>query len=51
VLATRGRAHQHVFQVECVIPELNIRTTGEGGSRRDAEQDAAQRAYELASAQ
>jgi ribonuclease-3 len=51
VLATRGRAHQHVFQVECVIPELNIRATGEGGSRRDAEQDAAQRAYELASAQ
>lgn len=49
VVATRGRAHQHVFQVECLIPELNIRTTGEGSNRREAEQDAARRAYQLAS--
>jgi len=48
VVATRGEAHQHVFQVECVIPELNIRSTGEGSSRRNAEQIAARRAYELA---
>ena len=48
VVATRGQAHQHVFQVECVIPELNIRSTGEGSSRRNAEQNAARRAYELA---
>lgn len=48
VVATRGRADQHVFEVECVIPELNIRSMGEGTSRRSAEQDAARRAYELA---
>lgn len=48
VVATRGQAHQHVFQVECVIPELNIRSVGEGSSRRGAEQNAARRAYELA---
>lgn len=48
VVATRGHAHEHVFQVECLIPELNIRSMGEGSSRRNAEQDAARRAYELA---
>jgi len=48
VVATRGQAHRHVFQVECVIPELNIRSVGEGSSRRGAEQNAARRAYELA---
>lgn len=48
VLATRGEAHRHVFHVECVIPELNIRSTGEGNSRRSAEQNAAERAFELA---
>lgn len=48
VVATRGEAHQHVFQVECVIPELNIRSVGEGSNRRNAEQNAARRAYELA---
>ena len=48
VVATRGEAHRHVFQVECVIPELNIRSMGEGASRRSAEQNAARRAYELA---
>lgn len=48
VVATRGEAHRHVFHVECVIPELNIRSTGEGNSRRSAEQNAARRAFELA---
>lgn len=48
VVATRGEAHQHVFQVECVIADLNIRSLGEGSSRRSAEQGAARRAYELA---
>lgn len=48
VVATRGEAHQHVFQVECVIPDLNIRSLGEGNSRRSAEQSAARQAYELA---
>jgi ribonuclease-3 len=48
VIATRGEAHQHVFQVECVISDLGIRSLGEGSSRRSAEQSAARRAYELA---
>jgi ribonuclease-3 len=39
-------AHQQQFQVECVITELDIRTLGEGASRRSAEQIAARRAYE-----
>lgn len=48
VVATRGEAHEQQFQVECVIPELGIRTMGEGASRRSAEQEAARQAYELA---
>ena len=48
VIATRGEAHEQQFQVECVIPELAIRSMGEGGSRRSAEQEAARQAYELA---
>jgi ribonuclease-3 len=48
VVETRGEAHAHLFRVECSIPELNIRTLGEGSSRRNAEQAAAQRAYEIA---
>ena len=47
VIATAGEAHEQTFRVECVIPELNIRTEGEGTSRRSAEQAAARRAYEL----
>lgn len=48
VVATRGEAHEQVFEVECVIPGLEIRSLGEGSSRRDAEQNAAREAYELA---
>jgi ribonuclease-3 len=48
VVATRGEAHEQQFQVECVIPELGIRSQGEGASRRGAEQEAARQAYELA---
>lgn len=47
VIATAGGAHEQIFRVECVIPELDIRTQGEGPSRRSAEQAAARRAYEL----
>jgi len=49
VVATRGEAHEQLFEVECVIPELQIRSLGAGTSRRGAEQEAARRAYELAS--
>ena len=49
VIATGGEAHAQSFRVECAIPELNIRTEGEGMSRRGAEQVAARRAYDLGS--
>ena len=45
VVATQGAAHQQQFQVECQIPQLAIRTTGFGASRRIAEQEAAQLAF------
>lgn len=48
VVATHGEAHQQRFEVECVIPELQIRCLGEGGSRRSAEQSAAKEAYATA---
>jgi len=44
LLATHGEAHAQEFEMECLIPELGIRSTGSGGSRRIAEQQAAQRA-------
>ena len=34
--------------VECIIAKLNIRTIGEGSSRRSAEQESAKEAYEEA---
>lgn len=48
VVTTSGKAHQQKFKVECVIPKFNIRTIGEGTSRRSAEQAAAKQAYERA---
>ena len=45
VVATQGAAHEQSFQVECAIPSLNITARGEGNSRRNAEQQAAQAAY------
>jgi ribonuclease-3 len=47
VVATRGAAHSQKFEVECLIPELSVRTAGSGNSRRTAEQEAALRAFEL----
>jgi ribonuclease-3 len=44
VVATQGEAHAQSFEVECVIPSLKIATRGEGSSRRNAEQQAAQAA-------
>jgi len=46
VTATQGAAHSQTFEVECLIPELSVRTTGSGSSRRTAEQEAALRAFE-----
>ena len=44
LLATRGEAHAQEFEVECEVPELGVRGTGIGASRRIAEQQAADRA-------
>ena len=50
IVGIEGEAHEQHFRVECVIAELSIRSSGEGSSRRAAEQEAARRAYDLASA-
>ena len=36
-----GKAHEQRFEVDCRVSELDISADGEGGSRRDAEQEAA----------
>lgn len=41
-----GKAHARHFRVSCRIEELAIHTTGEGNSRKAAEQMAAERALE-----
>ncbi|MDQ6684674.1 MAG: ribonuclease III [Pseudomonadota bacterium] len=46
IAATRGQAHAQTFEVECVVPALNLREVGEGKSRRAAEQEAAGRMLE-----
>jgi ribonuclease-3 len=46
IIATEGQAHEQSFEVECSIPSLKIATRGAGGSRRSAEQQAAQAAYQ-----
>jgi len=46
VVATHGAAHNQQFEVECLIPKLDIQVFGAGGSRRSAEQAAAKLALE-----
>jgi len=46
VVATHGVAHRQDFEVECLIPQLSVRATGNGTSRRNAEQEAAMHAFE-----
>ncbi len=43
ISATRGQAHAQTFEVECLVPALNLSESGEGRSRRVAEQEAARR--------
>lgn len=43
IIETRGQAHAQTFAVECVVPALAVAQSGEGRSRRAAEQDAAKR--------
>jgi ribonuclease-3 len=46
IVTTQGQAHEQSFEVECAIPSLKISTRGAGSSRRNAEQQAAQAAYQ-----
>jgi len=41
VVSTLGEAHARTFEVECVVPALELATRGGGRSRRAAEQQAA----------
>lgn len=43
---TSGVAHSQRFRVDCIVASLDLRTSGEGASRRAAEQEAAQAALE-----
>lgn len=47
VLTIEGTAHNQLFKVECIIPDLAQPTTGSGGSRRRAEQSAAAKALSI----
>jgi len=46
IVATEGEAHRQRFRVECSVEQLDIRTLGEGASRRAAEQHAAELALQ-----
>ncbi|MDP2830089.1 MAG: ribonuclease III [Sulfuricellaceae bacterium] len=46
VINVSGEAHDQEFEVECVIPEFEVRAKGAGHSRRRAEQNAAVAAYD-----
>ena len=50
ITATRGQAHAQTFEVECAVPALSLRESGEGKSRRAAEQEAARRMLDALSA-
>jgi ribonuclease-3 len=51
LLEASGEAHSQTFVVECRIPDLALSTRGEGGTRRAAEQQAAQQALARLGAQ
>ncbi len=46
VVATHGAAHNQEFEVECLVPKLDIQVFGTGGSRRAGEQAAAKLALD-----
>ena len=48
VVATHGAAHNQEFEIECLVPKLEIQVFGAGGSRRAGEQAAAKLALETA---
>lgn len=43
IVATRGEKHAQTFEVECAVAALGLAESGEGRSRRAAEQEAAAR--------
>lgn len=47
LLAAVGEAHEQSFTVSCEVPALKLSTTGDGASRRRAEQLAAERLLTL----
>lgn len=47
VLSIEGHDHAQVFRVECRVAGLSEALTGEGSSRRKAEQEAAEKALQL----
>ena len=47
IVATRGQAHAQTFEVECEVPALSLKHSGEGRSRRLAEQEAARRMLDV----
>lgn len=50
VVATHGAAHSQEFEIECLVPKLDIQVFGTGGSRRAGEQAAAKLALEAVQA-
>lgn len=50
VVATHGAAHSQEFEIECLVPKLEIQVFGTGGSRRAGEQEAAKLALEAVQA-
>ena len=44
LIGTEGDEHDKTFRVACQLPELSLDTDGAGGSRRQAEQNAAAQA-------
>lgn len=50
VVATHGAAHSQQFEIECLVPKLDIQVFGTGASRRAGEQAAAKMALEAAKA-
>ncbi len=47
IRATRGQAHAQTFEVDCEVATLGLTRSGEGRSRRAAEQEAARHMLDL----
>ena len=47
LISTTGDAHRQIFTAECTIESMGVKTKGVSGSRRKAEQQSAQNAYEI----